>query len=163
MFFGNILCAIPIAVTSNIWIIPSTTQTLGSAIMIICLGKATSTVPLQWPFHIVRLFPVFSATSRHFHLTPHYEDHTIMTNISLDTANINAINISTLDFRIWQHFSSNWTQPTCRNWQIFLMFQSHSCTEIWSTLVNQLTYLQSRMTTKAHPSYWQSEHTPGHK
>ena len=34
-----------------------------------------------------------------------------MMNISLDTANINAINISTLDFRIWQHFSSNWTSP----------------------------------------------------
>ena len=32
-------------------------------------------------------------------------------NVSLDIANINAINISTLDFRIWQHFSSNWTSP----------------------------------------------------
>ena len=34
-----------------------------------------------------------------------------MMNVSLDSANINEINISTLDFRIWQHFSSNWT-PT---------------------------------------------------
>ena len=34
-----------------------------------------------------------------------------MMNVSLDTANINAINISTLHFRIWQHFNSNWT-PT---------------------------------------------------
>ena len=32
-------------------------------------------------------------------------------NVSLDTANINAINISTLDIRIWQSFSRNWTQP----------------------------------------------------
>ena len=32
-------------------------------------------------------------------------------NVSLDTTNINAINISTLDFRIWQHFSRYWTQP----------------------------------------------------
>ena len=31
--------------------------------------------------------------------------------VSLDTANINAINISTVDFRIWQHFSRNWTPP----------------------------------------------------
>ena len=31
-------------------------------------------------------------------------------NVSLDTANINAINILTLDFRIWQQFSRNWTQ-----------------------------------------------------
>ena len=31
--------------------------------------------------------------------------------VSLHTANINAISISTLDFRIWQHFSQNWIQP----------------------------------------------------
>ena len=33
----------------------------------------------------------------------------MMMNVSLDTANINAINIPTPDFRIWQHFNSNWT------------------------------------------------------
>ena len=32
-------------------------------------------------------------------------------NVSLDTANFNTINISTLGFRMWQHFSRNWTQP----------------------------------------------------
>ena len=42
---------------------------------------------------------------------PHYEDHIIMMNVSLDTANINAIDISTLECRIWQHFNSNWTTP----------------------------------------------------
>ena len=31
-------------------------------------------------------------------------------NASLDTANINAINISTLDFRIWEHFSNSLTK-----------------------------------------------------
>ena len=31
--------------------------------------------------------------------------------VSLNAANINTINISTLDFRIWQDFSRNWTQP----------------------------------------------------
>ena len=34
-----------------------------------------------------------------------------MMNVSLDTATINAINISTQDFRIWQHFNSNLTTP----------------------------------------------------
>ena len=34
-----------------------------------------------------------------------------MINVSLDTANINAINISTPEFRIWQHFNSNCTTP----------------------------------------------------
>ena len=102
---------LPIADTSNLCITPSNPQTLGSAIMIICPDKTTSTVPLQQPFHILRLSPAGSATSRYFHLPPHYKDHTIMINISLDTTNINAINISTLDFRIWQHLCSNWTPP----------------------------------------------------
>ena len=34
-----------------------------------------------------------------------------MRNVSLDNANINTFNISSLNFRIWQHFSSNWTLP----------------------------------------------------
>ena len=34
-----------------------------------------------------------------------------MMNVSLDIANINAINISTLDFKIWQHSNRNWTPP----------------------------------------------------
>ena len=32
-----------------------------------------------------------------------------MKNVSLDTANIIAVKMSTLDFRIWQHFNINWT------------------------------------------------------
>ena len=102
---------IPTAVTSNLWIIPSNSQTLGSDIMIICPDKATSTVPLQQTFHTLRYSPACSATSRYFHLLPHYEGHTIIMNVSLDTVNITTINISTLDFRLWQHFSSNWTLP----------------------------------------------------
>ena len=35
----------------------------------------------------------------------------MMINVSLETANINAIYISALDFRIWKHFNSNWTTP----------------------------------------------------
>ena len=87
---------IPIAVTLNLWIILSNPQTLGSAIMINCPDKATSTVPLQQPFHIQRLSLACSATSRYFHLPPCYEDHSIMMNVSLNTVNINAITISTL-------------------------------------------------------------------
>ena len=79
--------------------------------MIICPDKATSTVPLQQPFHILRLSPTCSTTSRYFHLPPGYEDHTIMMNVCLDTANIHAINILTLDFRILQYFNSDWTSP----------------------------------------------------
>ena len=58
----------PVAVTSNLWIIPSNSQMLGPAITIICPDKATSTVPFQQPFHILRLSPAWSVTSRYFHL-----------------------------------------------------------------------------------------------
>ena len=90
---------------------PSNPQTCGSAVTIICPDKTSSTVSLQQPFHILRLLPAWSATSNYFHLPPHYEDHSMVMKVSIDTAGINAINISTLDFRIWQHFSRNWTQP----------------------------------------------------
>ena len=79
---------------------------------VICPHKATSTVHLQQPFHTLRLSPACIATSNYFHMPPHYEDHSMVMNVSLDNANINAINMSTLDFRIWQHLVE-WdsTQP----------------------------------------------------
>ena len=121
---------IPDAVTSNLWIIPSHSETLGSTITIICPDKATSTVPLQQPFRILRLTSACSAISKYFHPPPCYEDHTIMINACLDTSNINAINISTLGLMIWQHFNSNWTSPTCRSLLMYMTFQSHSSTNI---------------------------------
>ena len=90
---------VPIAVTSNLWIIPSISQTQVSTMAVICPDRATSTVYLQQPFHI--LPPACHATPNYFHLPPHYEDHSMVMNVSLDTANNNAINISTIDFRIW--------------------------------------------------------------
>ena len=59
----------------------------------------------------IKVIPTCSVTSRYFHLPPHYEDHTLMMNVSLDTTNITVINISTPDFRIWQHFNSSMTPP----------------------------------------------------
>ena len=82
---------------------------------IICPEKTTSTVHLQQPFNMLRLSSACSAISNYFHLASHYEDHSIVMNVSLHTANINTINISNLGFRIWQHFSRNWTQPYLQN------------------------------------------------
>ena len=77
---------IPIAVTSNLWTIPSNPHILGSTMTIISPDEATSTVPLQQAFHILKLSPAYSATSTYFHLAPHYADDAIMINIFLDTA-----------------------------------------------------------------------------
>ena len=102
---------IPVTVTSNLWINPSKPDTLASTIMIICHDKATSTVPLHQPFYILSLSPYSSVAPRYFHLPLYYEDHIMMINVSLDTTNINAVNISTPYFRILQHFNSNWITP----------------------------------------------------
>ena len=48
-----------------------------------------------------------SATSPNFHLPPCYETTSSEVNISLDMANIHMINISSLDFCIWQHLEKH--------------------------------------------------------
>ena len=58
---------IPIAVTSKLWISPSNPQIWGSTMTIICPDKATSTVHLHQPFHILGGSPACSATSNYFH------------------------------------------------------------------------------------------------
>ena len=98
----------PITITSNLWILISALATQGSAVTMICPDKATSSKLFQQPFHILKLPPACSAMSRDFHLCQHYEDHMVTLQISLDRAKLNAINISTPDFCIWQHFNSNW-------------------------------------------------------
>ena len=79
---------IPIVVTSTLWIIPSIPQTLGSTMKTICPDEATTTESLQQPFHMLRLSPACSATSR-------LQDYSMLMNVSLDPANIETIKIST--------------------------------------------------------------------
>ena len=98
---------IPIAITSNIWILISTPTMHISAVTMICPDKVRSSMLFQQPFHILKPPPACSTMSRHFHLPPHYQDHARTMNIPLDKTNLNVINISTPDFHIWQHFNSN--------------------------------------------------------
>ena len=42
-----------------------------------------------------------------FNLPPHYKSSALEVNISLDIANLNTINISPLDFCIWQHLEKH--------------------------------------------------------
>ena len=48
-----------------------------------------------------------SATSANFYLPPRYETPILNVNVSLDWANIHAINITALQFRVWQHMGRN--------------------------------------------------------
>ena len=85
---------LPMVITSNLRILISTPTTQGSAVIKIFPDEATSSSPLQQPFHILRLPPACSATARYFHLPLYYEDHAMTVHVSLDKANHNTVNIS---------------------------------------------------------------------
>ena len=133
----------PITVTSNHWILIPTPTMQGSTVTMICPDKATSLTLFQQPFHIQVLQPAFSATSRHFQLPPHYGDHVVMIQIPLDRENLNAINISTLDFIYGSIWTSTGLQHTHRNWQRCLKFPLHNSTNTWSARVNLFYHLCS--------------------
>ena len=98
---------IPMPVAPNKWILTSAPTAVLTGI-IICPEEAPRFIKTQTPIHILHLPPVCSTTSQHFHLSPHYETHELTINISLNAANLNVINISSPEFRIWQHLESHW-------------------------------------------------------
>ena len=71
-------------ITSNLWILTSTTKSDPVGITLICPDKAPKSIKLQKSFHVLHLPPACSATSWHFHLLPHYGNYQTMIN----TANV---------------------------------------------------------------------------
>ena len=65
------------------------------------------TIAIQQPLHVLKLPTACSATSAHFYLPPRYETPVLNVNISLNMANLQAVNITVLHFCIWQHMGSN--------------------------------------------------------
>ena len=99
---------IPIPITPNVWILTSAPTVVSTGIMLICSEEAPKFIKPQTPLHVLQLPPACSTTFQHFYLLPCYETHELNINISLDTANLNVINISSLEFRIWQHLKDHW-------------------------------------------------------
>ena len=48
-----------------------------------------------------------SATSQNFYLAPRYQTSNLDINVSLNMANLHMVNISALDFSVWQHLRDN--------------------------------------------------------
>ena len=90
--------SIPTSITPNVWIITSSPAAAPARITFICPSEAPRTIMPQTPIHILRLKPACCATSQHFHLPPRYESHDVSINISLNTANLNVVNISAPEF-----------------------------------------------------------------
>ena len=89
---------IPTSIAPNVWVITSSTTAVPSGITLIFAAEAPRSVTPQTPLHVLQLQPACGTTSQHFHLPPHYESHDVTINISLNTANLNVINISALEF-----------------------------------------------------------------
>ena len=89
---------IPTPITSNLWILTSTTELDSEGNTLICPHQAPESIKVQKPIHVLYLPPAFSATSQCFHLPPQYENHQMTINISFNTANLNTMNITSLEF-----------------------------------------------------------------
>ena len=94
----------PSQLTPNVWILTTAPSAAAAAtISLICLGETTQFIEVRKPIHILHLPLACSAASPNFHLPKHHERPPLEVNISLDMANLNMINISSLTFHIWLH------------------------------------------------------------
>ena len=76
-------------------------------IILICPEKPMETIPIRQLLHVLKLPMACIATSANFYLPPRYETPILNVNVSLNMANLQAINITALHFRIWQHMGRN--------------------------------------------------------
>ena len=118
-----------IVITTNLWIFIVTPTTQGSAITMICPDKATSSSPLQQLLHILKLSPACSATFRHFHLPPHYEDNMMTVHVSFERANLNSLMTLPNVFTFGNILVVIGLQLMFRNWQMCQRSLSHSFTD----------------------------------
>ena len=95
--------SLPSQIAQNVWILTTAPSTVTTTITLICPEETTKFITVKKPIHILCLPPACSVTLPQFHLPPQYEHPSLTINISLDMANFNIINISSMDFHIWQH------------------------------------------------------------
>ena len=98
---------LPTQITPDVWILATPISAPTAAVSLICPNRPMEIIPVKQPLHILKLPMACSATSANFYLPPRYETPILNVNVSLDRANIHAINITALHFRVWQHMGSN--------------------------------------------------------
>ena len=94
-------------ISPDVWILMTPLSTPASTIMLICPEKAIETIIIRKLVHILKLPMACSATSSNFYLPPRYGTPNWDVNVSLNMSNLHMINISVLDFCIWQHLRNN--------------------------------------------------------
>ena len=99
--------ALPTQITPDVWILTTPTTAPVDTLTLICPEKPMETITIQQLLHILKLPMACSATSAHFYLPPRHETPVLNVNISLNMANLQTVNITTLHFCIWQHLGNN--------------------------------------------------------
>ena len=90
-------------ISPDVWILTTPLSTPASTIMLICPRKATASITIRKPVHILRIPMACITTSSNFHLPPRYQTSNLDVNVSLNIANLHMVNVSALDFHVWQH------------------------------------------------------------
>ena len=97
----------PTEITPDVWILTTPATAPVTTITLICLEKPMEMIVIKQPLHVLKLPMACSATSAHFYLPPRYETPVLNVTISLNMANLQAVNITTLHFHVWQHMGNN--------------------------------------------------------
>ena len=92
--------ALPTQITPDVWILTSPAAVPANTLTLICPEKPMGTITIRQPIHILKLPTTCSATSAHFYLPPRYETPVLNVNVSINMANLQVINITTLHFHI---------------------------------------------------------------
>ena len=98
---------LPTQITPDVWILATPISAPTATISLICPERPMEIIPIQQPLHVLKLPTACSATLANFYLPPRYETPALNVNVSLDRANICAINITSLHFHVWQHMGRN--------------------------------------------------------
>ena len=97
---------IPSQLTLSIWILTTPLSVATTALYSSAQEKPKNLLQYRSQFTSYNS-PSCNATTPNFQLPPHYENSASEVNISSDMANLNMINISSVDFCIWQHLEKH--------------------------------------------------------
>ena len=106
---------LPTQISPDICILMTSLSTPASTITLIHPEKATETITIRKPVHILRLPMACSATSTNFYLPSGYQPSNSNVNVSLNMANLHMVNVSALDFCVWQHLRDNRSKTQLRH------------------------------------------------
>ena len=98
---------LPTQISPDVWIPHDSTLTPANTITLMCPERATETITIRKPVHILKIPTACSTTSSNFHLPPRYQTSNLDVNASLNMANLHMINASALDFHVWQYLRDN--------------------------------------------------------